>query len=325
MIPIARRLLLLLGVVFSSQLAAEDQPTDVSLSLGYRVDSLDWSISGAGNPAGSDPNILSELEWREMDILQLSGKFSTVNTDGVYFRGVANYGWALDGSNRDSDYAGSDRTLEFSRSVSDVDGSRVLDVSGGLGFTFMAGESDQYRINPMVGYSYHRQDLRMKNGNQTLWDSSNAVIYNPVLAGERPLGPFAGLNSRYDAEWYGPWLGADMFLDLQNGAMAFARLEGHLVNFWAEADWNLRTDFAHPVSFEQDADGYGWVLELGWMDIASRHHWAWGVSASLQSWSTDAGTDRTFFSDNTSFEGRLNEVNRSSYSFNVTLSKSFYD
>jgi len=319
---IVRYLLLLLGVVFSAQLAAEDQPADVSLSLGYRVDSLDWNIGGGS----AGPNILSELEWHDLDIVQLKGELTSSNAEGIYFRGFADYGWVLDGSNRDSDYAGDNRTFEFSRSVNDVDDSRVLDLSGGLGFTFFAGEHQQYRISPMIGYSYHRQDLRMRNGNQVVSNSAYFDLYNPDPSMDvPPLGPFPGLDSSYDAEWYGPWLGADVFLDLQDGSTAFARLEGHLVNFWAEADWNLRDDFAHPVSFEHDADGYGWVFELGWMDTVSRHHWTWGVTAMVQSWETDAGTDRFYFSDNTSFEGRLNEVNWSSYSFNVTLSKSFYD
>ena len=158
------QLALLLGVFCGFpilSLAASEQ-SNVSLNLGYRVDSLDWNIHGGS----TGPDILSELEWRDMDFLQLRSELSGANAAGIYFRGSAAYGWVLDGVNQDSDYAGDNRTLEFSRSLNDVNGSRVLDVSGSLGAAFFVGERDQYRIIPMAGYSYHNQHFRMRNGNQ---------------------------------------------------------------------------------------------------------------------------------------------------------------
>ncbi len=161
----------------------------------------------------------------------------------------------------------------------------------------------------------------MVNGNQVVWDSTNAALLG--FRGSVPLGPFAGLNSSYDAEWYGPWLGADIFLDLQAGGALFVRLEAHWVNYFAQADWNLRGDLAHPVSFEHEADGQGGVLELGWQNVFSRTYWAWGVSIVAQSWSTDSGIARIFDSDGSADATRLNEVNWSSRSINFTLRKTF--
>jgi len=306
-------LFVLLGLSPGAVLAATEQ-SGGSLSLGYRVDSLDWNIR-----AGSSPNVLSELEWEDMDIAQLRGELLGGNGEGIYFRGQASYGWVWDGQNRDSDYAGDNRSLEFSRSSNSVDGSRVLDLSAGLGMTFHTGAADQWRIIPVVGYSWHYQNLRMRNGNQVVWDSSNAALLD--INGNVPLGSFDGLNSSYDAQWYGPWLGTDIFLDLQAGGTVFLRLEAHRVHYSAQANWNLRSDFAHPVSFEHRADGWGQVLELGWQDVSSRMHWTWGVSIVVQSWSTDAGVDRIFFSDGGVGVARLNEVNWSSNSINFTLRK----
>ncbi len=297
------RYFLLLLVMSPSPVMAEDLQSGVSLSLGYRLDSLDWNISGGS----SGPNVLSELEWRDMDILQLKGAVSGANGKGIYFRGFVDYGWVLDGVNQDSDYAGDDRTLEFSRSINDVDGSRVLDLSAGLGYTFYLGESDRYRIIPILGYSHHNQKLRMTNGNQVV----------PAL------GPFPGLSSSYNAKWFGPWLGVDVLLDLQGAGSAFVRMEVHQATYFGYANWNLRSDFAHPVSFEHEADAQGWVLELGWHQPPSRYRWVWGVTASLQSWTTDAGIDRIFFANGSVGTTRLNEVNWSSSSVNLSLSKAF--
>ncbi len=287
-----------------------------SVSLGYRTDSLDWNINGGSG----GPNILSELEWKDMDILQFRGELSGSNYTGIYFRGQVNYGWVLDGVNRDSDYAGNNRTLEFSRSVNSVDGSKVLDLSGGLGLTFYAGEAEQWRIIPMVGYSYHQQDLRMSNGNQALWDSANADLLG-VEGGPVPLGPFGGLSSSYDAEWYGPWLGADIFLDLPARGTVFMRLEAHRVSYFAQANWNLRSDFAQPVSFEHEANAWGGVWELGWQGAPSSTHWVWGASIVIQSWATGSGIDRIFYADGGVGVATLNEVNWSSSSVNFTLRK----
>jgi len=306
-------LFVLLGISPGAVLAVVEE-SGGSLSLGYRVDSLDWNIR-----AGSGPNVLSELEWKDMDIAQLRGELSGSNGENIYFRGQASYGWVWDGRNRDSDYAGDNRSLEFSRSSNSVDGSRVLDLSAGLGVTFHTGAADRWRIIPMVGYSWHYQGLRMRNGNQVVWNSSNAALLG--INGNVPLGPFAGLNSNYDAQWYGPWLGTDIFLDLQAGGTVFMRLEAHRVHYSAQANWNLRSDFAHPVSFEHRADGWGQVLELGWQGVSSPMHWTWGVSIVVQSWSTDAGVGRVFFSDGGVGVVRLNEVNWSSNSINFTLRK----
>jgi len=47
---------------------AADIKTDLSLSTGYRVDDFSWNI--AGNVSGTNPNVLSELTWSDLEILQ---------------------------------------------------------------------------------------------------------------------------------------------------------------------------------------------------------------------------------------------------------------
>lgn len=309
---------LLLGFLPGLVLAVGGKPGG-SLSLGYRVDSLDWSISGGSG----GPNILSELEWNDMDILQLSAELSGSSATGIYFRGLFDYGWVQDGVNRDSDYAGDNRTLEFSRSVNDTDGGVVMDISAGLGLVFSMGESDQLQVIPMLGLSYHQQDLRMRNGNQRVSDLANFQIIDPSVTSVLPLGPFPGLNSRYDAEWSGPWIGADIILNMREAGVAFVRVEGHSVNYSAQATWNLRGDLAQPVSFEHEANGQGWLLELGWQGEDSPDYWVWGVSVITQSWNTDAGIDRIFGAGGGVGVTGLNEVNWVSNSVNITLRKAF--
>ena len=326
---VGRRFVLLLVATFSpvGSLMAGGF-SEATLIAGYRQDSLDWSI--AGNTAGSSPNILSELTWRDLNIFQIRGEVTAANANGVYFRGSAGYGWVLSGENQDSDYAGDNRTLEFSRSINGIDGSRVVDFKGGLGVEFSFGAQKKHRFAPLVGYSYHTQQMNMTDGNQTLFDLANLQVLIPSASGTIPLGPFSGLNSSYDAVWSGAWVGADFLLDLEGKGLVTLHLERHWPKYTAKANWNLRDDFAHPVSFEHEANGRGWVMELGWRNRPAHNNWVWGASMTLQRWTTSSGIDRTFLvipappcNGNCYAETRLNEVNWSSRSINITLSKAF--
>jgi hypothetical protein len=49
--------------------AAIDVDLDLGLRGGCRVDKLAWSI--AGNAIGTNPNVISELTWRNLEIYQV--------------------------------------------------------------------------------------------------------------------------------------------------------------------------------------------------------------------------------------------------------------
>ena len=123
-----------------------------------------------------------------------------------------------------------------------------------------------------------------------------------------PVGPFPGLNSTYETRWKGPWVGVDLSIRPSEKWFLFGSFEYHWADFNAEANWNLRSDLAHPKSFEQMADGNGIVLSLG-CDYYIRHNVSLNLGLDYQDWSTDPGVDRVFFSNGTVSETRLNEVN----------------
>ena len=104
------------------------------LSAGYRVGDLDWNI--AGDTAGENPNILSELTWSDLEIYQVKLRNVTIMHKILYFRGSLAYGWITGGENQDSDFNGDNRTLEYSRSNNSGDDGNVLDASLGIGYPF---------------------------------------------------------------------------------------------------------------------------------------------------------------------------------------------
>lgn len=274
--------------------------TGVTVSTGIRVDNFKWNI--AGDSSGGNPNILSELTWTDLEIFQLKLRGRAAIGNRLYLRGVFDYGWIYGGDNQDSDFRGDDRTREFSRSNNKSDKGEVWDASAGIGFrnrlNLGAGTLD---ISPVAGYSYHRQNLWIINGVQTI----------PAL------GPFSGLNSSYSARWHGPWLGIDLDYNLNRLAF-YGSFEYHYANYKAEADWNLRSDFAHPKSFEHHANGRGLVGTLG-ADYAIGKNWAIDGSFDLQDWETSHGVDRTFFTSGVISDTQLNEVKWDSYAVMLGL------
>jgi len=273
--------------------------TEFLLSTGYRVDDLDWNIAGDIN--GNNPNILSELEWKGLESFQLKIANKTVFNQLFLLRGSLAYGWIFDGKNQDSDYWGDNRTLEFSRSNNNSDDGNMLDASFGLGWQFAFGRSD-FVMAPAIGYSYHEQNLTITDGYQTIPAS----------------GPFPGLDSTYETEWKGPWLGLDFTFRTDEKSKitpeieTFISIEYHWADYYAEADWNLRTDFAHPKSFEHEADGHGIVFSTA-VKFLLDYHWVLNVNFDYQKWSTDPGIIRFFNADGTTPKQRLNEVNWTSY------------
>jgi len=298
------------GIAFANeQNLYFDKQISVSSFAGYRLDDLSWNI--AGNLNGSSPNILSELEWESLRVLQVGfqGEFNFSNTIfpsiSTYFLFEAGLGKILDGENRDSDYGGDNRTQEVSRILSSTNSGETQDVSAALGPHFAIKEK-KFSVVPLMGYAQNKQYLNLTNGFR--------VIPN--------LGHITGLDSTYETKWRGPWFGFLLKYYFLGKSYIFTRFDYHWVNYYAKADWNLRSDFNHPLSFEHEADGEGTVYIIGLHYILNQK-WAIGIKSSYQSWVTGSGTDRVFFADGTVITTRLNKVSWDSFSLNIQLSYNF--
>jgi len=280
--------------------------TNLEFGAGYRVDNLNWSI--AGNINGTNPNVLSELTWSDLEIFQLKAGIRSTISKAFYVRGSLGYGWIFDGDNR---------TLEYSRSNNSADDGNVVDATLGIGYQLKA-ISDRLRLVPLVGYSYSDQFLRMTDGFQTVSEPSL------VAPEDRPpeIGPFAGLDSSYESEWWGPWVGIDVLFDASEKMTLFGGFEYHWADYHGEANWNLISKFAHPKSFEHDADGTGIIVALGG-EYHLTQPWYISLNINYQDWSTDPGLDRLFYADGTTADTRLNEVNWDSFAILLGLTYRF--
>lgn len=281
-----------------------------SVETGYRSDFLQWSIAGPNNT----PNIISELTWRNLDIVQTKTGINYRNRRFDVGAEIG-YGKIYNGDNQDSDYAGDDRTLEFSRSNNQSNGDNVYDINTWLGIVIDTPAKPAVRFIPMLGYSGHIQRLRMTDGVQTVSEPNylQPGEYNPV-----PLGPFSGLNSTYKSRWHGPWLGAKFLLPVTRRLTLVPRFEKHWAHYYAEADWNLRKDFSHPKSYEQDTVSKGLVLSLLTEYSVSRPLHIY-LDVNYQKWVAAAGSSYFFFDNGDSATVHLNGVSWKSYAVNLGL------
>ncbi|MCA1765814.1 MAG: hypothetical protein LC633_06165 [Desulfobulbaceae bacterium] len=269
---------------------------DFEIYGGYRVDKLDWNIAGDLS-GGATPNILSELVWEDLEIYQIGLKsdWRISNRRAPFpglLTGTVNYGSIFAGANHDTDYAGDNRTLLFSRSDNAGGDGEVWDLSVAAGpeFLFFGG---RIALSPLLGYSYHEQNLTIKEGFQTF----------PAH------GSFSGLDTSYDAVWKGGWLGINLRLAPTDSFVLFGRFEWHEAEYSAEANWNLRDDLQHPVSFEHRADGAEAMVVRAGVELAvSRRAWL-GVEAFYQNWQAEEGVDNVYLADGSTRRVRLNEVN----------------
>ncbi len=287
--------------------AATDIPVTLAVSASHRIDNLNWNI------AGSTVNVLSELKWENMAIFQLQAAGELHLKNDRRLRARLGYGVIGSGANQDSDYDGNNRTLEFSRSNNKAGGD-VLDASIGFGKRLRMrdlGAGRSFYVTPFVGLSMHRQNLTMTDGVQTISSASTP-----------PLGPLPGLASSYDAQWIGPWLGAEALVETERGWEVILNTEYHLADYSASANWNLRSDLAHPVSFRQTAAGEGFVMSLG-ASIPVARKWKINFTLEHQQWTTRAGSDWVYFADGTVGYARLNGVNWDSTAYNLGIARKF--
>lgn len=287
-------------------------PLQVKLALGLRQDNLNWSI---GVP-DTGPNVLSELDWQRVRLTTLDATLEQAITRNLWLKGWLGVGKIWQGDNRDSDWLENDRNNEFSRSYQSTPGHSGFDA--GIEFSWrlsLDAAHDSY-LAPQIGYAWSNLFLRMQDGVRVI-----APVYdaNGELQGGAPVyESIPGLDSTYEANWAGPYLGLSGHWRLSQALSLNGAIQRHYSRYRAEADWNLRSDFSHPVSFKHRGDGNGWAagLELAWQRDARL---SYTLRLDARRFSLENGVDETYFSNGSQARIRLNEVEWDSASLSLGL------
>ncbi|MBA3582525.1 MAG: autotransporter domain-containing protein [Gammaproteobacteria bacterium] len=273
---------------------------NVGLQVGAREDNFDWNIAA---PYGYEPNVLSELTWSNLEITELRLDTQFVAPIGVAVYGTLGYGTITSGQNQDSDYDFDDRRGEYSRSNNNASDGDTLDMRIGAGYQFKIGR--HVSLIPLAGVEYRELNLVMTDGFQTI----------PAY------GPFDGLNSTYNSEWKGLWVGARANVDLRR-----VRFNAEFLlrtgDYYGYANWNLRSDFSHPKSFDHDSAYLGYELNGGAEVMLVEHLYLttnlmWASSEILE------GTDTIYAADGNEYSTDLNGGQWDQLAFRLGLRAAF--
>ncbi len=253
-------------------------PVNIDIGIGYRQDKFDWSIGGFEGV----PSVLSELQWKDLRIVQVDGYASYTSCANYAVRVSGDYGNIYHGRNRDADFLGNDKTQPFSISSNNAGKGDVYDIEAGVGYR-VTSTCGRFIATPLVGWSYHGQNLHMYDGKQVF----------DLLA---PLeeGPITGLDSSYKTRWFGPWVGMDFSVRVERCAYVFGSFEWHIVSYRGTGRWNLRQDIVGP--FHHQAHGFGYIATLGgkW-EIWD--NWSIGVAGSYRNIRSRHGHERLSLRD----------------------------
>lgn len=304
---LSRPVTALLLIVAALPAAARQNAHSFTLNLAATSDDDRFAI--ASDPTGTaTPNVLSDVRWEDVESWRLSGNLRLAA--GRHFRIIGDLGIGLttDGDGTASDYLGDDRTNEFSRVISTVDGKADLDATLALGWewrkTFSVplwriGKSDKrvafasdMGFTPFLGYSYARKNVEFSDGVQLVPES----------------GSFPGLAGHYEPEWHGPMVGVEGDFRVAKRIFVYGgyRYWG-FVEYSAEAEWPIREPVIRPERYSNSADGNGSEFSFG-LRWHLNDRQSIGIHYAELEMSANNGEAVTTTSVGTPFETRLNEV-----------------
>ena len=274
---------------------------EITLGVTQSTEQLDWNI------AGPTINILSELKWKHTSTLQPRLRVAVTAHSDFHLAAAYSQGKLGHGTNQDTDYNDNDRKSPILQSINQSGGKtsdllllvgRNFDGQRGLTFT------------PMLGWNSHQQHLTATEGFQTL--PAEAPYY----------GPFAGLNNLYDARWQGPLLSLAAKLPLRNKQALSTNISYQWASYYATADWNLRQQFAHPISFEHRAQGHVIAIGASWLFQLSDSYQL-NLNTAYHQLNTQAGIENTFLRNGDIETLPLNAAHWTSHQFSIELSRQF--
>ncbi|BFM18716.1 hypothetical protein R50073_48990 (plasmid) [Maricurvus nonylphenolicus] len=257
---------------------------------------LVWNIAnGAG--ANASPNVLSELSFKDVKSIGYGLKLAHLNAISenfaFYIEGEYADSSIRSGTVQDSDYSQDNRAGEFSRSISEVEDDSLSGWSLAAGVkTRWFGARGHY-LTTLIGHQRQNVDYTMTDGVQVIPES---------LAGQ----PLTGLNSTYNSEFESWYIKVGTEHVFKWGTIGLS-YEHHDLDFYAEADWNLRTDFAHPKSFVHEGEGTGKAITIAYT-YPINLQWDVYLTYTKRENTVEDGYDQTFFANGNSAIIRLNEV-----------------
>lgn len=250
-------------------IAAWCQAQEFSLSAGYKVADFRWSI-------GTTPNILSEVKWQSLSGPSADAGVQVKIYRKWFVRAQFTKCFITAGKATDTDYAGDNRSSPVYHARLDSDEGHLLALGLYGGYQLLP------HLAIFAGYTVQQEAL-------LLLDHTRSTH----------------LRCTYDTRWKGISAGLSGDYDLTSrwqlkGTFAYSQL-----HYKAIADWNLIAAYQHPVSFIQQARGFGISTALT-IRYRILPHLSWLLSAAYHFAETGTGTDQLFLESGTVLTTRFN-------------------
>lgn len=232
-----------IGAMMSAFLCA-DGCRSLDVSVGWRSDQLNWKTNAQGHRCAPG-RARSHLLFKDIDSYAVGGTARWAGA-AYYVRLAAEYGWTEKGRAREHFRLRSPLLycpVEVQTSDPVKRHSEVYDFNGAVGYPFRFCHSRLW-VAPLIGFSFHRQHLRVKGErHESSGSSSFCLSYCNPFVSAYSSNPFADSSdptiasklgfctdhrtSSYRFTWYGFYLGADVVYLIDEVWTLFAELEGH--------------------------------------------------------------------------------------------------
>ena len=300
----------------------------IDIGFGWRRDNLKWSVPCLHESSGS-AIASSNLHFNDIEMYTINGKAHWAASE-YYIRLSGDYGSSFKGRAHQN-FTITDSILNgtLSTFVNNhvKDRSEFFDCTGAVGYPYMSCDLCLL-IAPLIGYSFHRQRVRVKDahhhsfGSDFSLSSSNPFFSTsdlpiPSSAGPSDLSSGGGLDSNfffdpfyssspsnvaeligfspnnhtsnYRFTWYGPFIGVDIAYSLDSCWTLFSELEYH---FWDKSHRKRKSltavDFVDHFHSERDAYGFNGTIGTTW-DMGSC--WYATIAVDFRWWKSNGHHD----------------------------------
>lgn len=218
---------LLVILAFSGLAKAQENKFTGTVGMTYNVVDFNWSIAGDLN--GQSPNILSELNFKNIKSIGYFVKGTYQLFKGIKITGYYETNEVVGGHGTDIDYKEDNRTNPNYEFLFSSNKGELNNFKGGFKTTLKQWEL----VNLSTGLSYR------------------STTQNFHLLSEEAKD----LKSTYKAGMKGVEISLEAELKLGKRLYSTFAFDGAYIRYNAIADWNLQGIFMHPVSFSQHANG----------------------------------------------------------------------
>ncbi|MGJ1432225.1 hypothetical protein ACR79M_11665 [Sphingobacterium spiritivorum] len=280
-------LLILISFTVNGTLVSAQNNIDISVYPKVDLINSNWSI--AGNIDGKNPNILSELTWKDNVAWGAGARFSVILHPRIKLSLQAEHSFIVSGTVRDVDYSGDNRTL--------VDRDMTYD----------SGEGNVSFATLQLNYLLWRGGIDVEGYVFPQYQYTSLTMIDPTL----------DLRSTYKSKLLGGGIGLKLGKVISPKWKMSLSPQFALNKYTAVANWNLREEFAHPVSFKHKIDAPQWsgVFDVTYSPTSKLYFLASARYNSLLN--AKNGTDQLFYSNGESTHTRLNEVGSSIATFSL--------